>query len=130
MLVTDPKGQTRRLVGKSSQGLVFDYESMKTDHSGLLWKFDLTECILSFNVKHPLWQACEVKDSALMRLQEHIAMQALTLQLQPETFRIEQRKFADEMNPALVHWLLRGDCIRSPKTKKKADTEPCEEVDD
>ena len=121
LTVAGPKGQRRKEVRGHSTGLGFTYDAM--EGSADLWKLDLENGVLRFNIRHPLWMACDdYSDLALMRLQECVAIQALTLQLMPETFRLCQRQAFDEFNGSLVSWILSGDKARGtiPNSKKKS----------
>ncbi len=118
MTVAGPKGRTRKVVRGSSFGLQFAHEPM--EGSPDLWKLDATEGILTFNIRHPLWRACDVKDTTLMKLQECVAMQALTLQMMPENLRYAQRQVLDEFNHSLVSWILTSDKVRTPAGRRKS----------
>ena len=79
-----------------------------------LWKLDNQNGILAFNVRHPFWTQCDERgDKAVMRLQEVVAIQALTLEVLPETQRLVQRKAFDEFNGSFTLWLLDADKLRS-----------------
>lgn len=108
-----PNGQPRKIVRNSSFGLQFRHEPMEGSND--LWKLDVTQGILTFNIRHTHFVACMVKDTTLMKLHEHIAMQALTLQMMPENLRHLQRQFADEFNHSFVPWILSSDKLRANK---------------
>lgn len=110
--VTGPRGQVRRIVKHSSFGLQLTYEDPDLLSSSDLWKLDDKNGILAFNVRHPLWAECEKKDTALMKFQEFVAIQALTLYAMPEAFRDRQREVLDELIPSFVYWLLNADKAR------------------
>lgn len=116
LTVAGPKGQPRKVVKHSSFGLQFAHEAM--EGSPELWKLDTDEGILTFNIRHQLWKQCDVKDTTLMKLQECVAMQALTLYMMPENHRLHQRQVLDEFNHSLVSWILNGDKVRTPVGKK------------
>ncbi len=119
LTVAGPKGSRRRVVSRSSFGLQLAHEPLEGIE---LWKLDPEEGILTFNTRHPSWVACEEKnDTAVMRLQEQVAMQALTLQAMPEGGRLIQRQVLDSLTETLVPWILTGDKLRGtvPSRPKK-----------
>jgi len=115
--VAGTRGCQRRLVKKSSFGLQLLHEAM--EGSPDLWKLNCGQGILSFNIRHPLWTVCDEKsDTILMKLQEFVVIQALTLHAMPENLRQQQRMILDELTKGFVSWLLMGDRVRSSgKTK-------------
>lgn len=119
--VAGPKGNRRKRVKGHSTGLEFAFEGEEENRLDL-WRLDTTEGVLYFNTVHPLWDLCQRKDTALIRLQEYIALQALTLQTMPETFRDVQRRAFDELMGPFVQILVEGDKVRvaSPIPKKKS----------
>ena len=112
-----PKGPHRKLVKHGSLGLQFAHEKLDGDPD--LWKLDTGNGVLTFNIRHPLWEPCSHKDSTLMKLQECVAMEALTLHMMPESGRLLQRKVLDELNHSLVTWILMSDKIRVSGSKDK-----------
>lgn len=119
LTVTGPKGQQRKVVRSDSFGLQFSHEAM--EGSPDLWKLDTQNGVLRFNIRHPLWIACDEKsDLVLMKLQECVTIQALTLQVMPENVRVPQRQVLDEVNHSFVSWLIRSDKARGtiPSSKK------------
>ncbi len=126
LTVAGPKGKRRKEVRGHSTGLGFVYDAM--DGSPDLWKLDIKNGLLHFNIRHPLWMACDSKsDLALMKLQELVTIQALTLEIMPEGLRHCQRQAFDEHNGAMVTWILNSDKARGsiPAAKKKpAKTKP------
>ncbi len=111
LTVQGPKGEHRKLVRGHSMGLAFSYEGM--EGSGDLWKLDTKKGVLHFNVRHPLWTTCDDKsDVAVMKLQEQIALQALTLHSMPEPQRLVQRMVLDELMHSIVTWIIQGDRAR------------------
>ncbi len=115
-----PKGSPRKVVKNASFGLQFAHEAM--EGSPELWKLDADAGILTFNIRHPHWMACELRDSTLMKLQECVTMEALTLHMMPVAQRHHQRQAIDELNHSLVSWILNGDKVRSPLGRKPADS--------
>ena len=119
LTVAGPKGERRRLVRGHSMGLAFSYEPM--EGSPDLWKLDTKMGVLHFNIRHPLWIVCDEKsDLSLMKLQEHVTIQALTLQIMPEPTRTYQRQVLDELNHSLVSWILGSDRARGTVPTKKS----------
>jgi hypothetical protein len=115
-----PKGERRRVVSRSSFGLQFAHEPMAGVKE--LWQLDVTEGVLTFNIRHPSWEICEAKnDTAVMRLQEHVAMSALTLYAMPQEVRLVQREVLDKLTDSVVTWILTGDKLRGtiPSRPKK-----------
>lgn len=108
--VAGPKGQSQKSVKRSGFGLQFAHEAM--EGSPDLWKLNIAEGVLTFNIRHPLWIACDEKDVTVMKLQECVVMQALTLQMMPEQLRVAQRQVLDELTHSLVSWILNGDRAR------------------
>jgi hypothetical protein len=107
-----PSGKRRKVVRSGSVGLAFMHEPMFGSPD--LWKLDKIRGILIFNIRHPLWTECDERgDRAVMRLQEAVAIQALTLELMPEQGRPALRCMLDEFNGSFVPWLLDSDKLRS-----------------
>lgn len=115
--VAGPKGRQRKIVRGHSTGLCFSYEGM--DDSLDLWKLDLETGILHFNVRHQLWSACERKDALLIKLQEYVALNALTLQHMPEHARPLQRNVLDALMDPYVQLLVEGDKVRGVGAGRK-----------
>lgn len=118
LTVVGPRGRKRQIVKNSSFGLQFAHEAM--GGSPELWKLDTNEGVLTFNIRHPLWVACEERDSTLMRLQECVAIQALVLETMQESTRMSQRHVLDEFSQAIVPWLINGDKVRTVEGKALA----------
>lgn len=118
-----PRGERRRVVTRSSFGLQFAHEAMEGVRE--LWTLDITEGVLTFNVRHPSWMTCEEKsDTAVMRLQEHVAMQALTLHAMPQEMRMVQRQVLDRLTDSVVTWIITSDRLRgvvSSRSKKAVE---------
>ncbi len=117
LTVAGPKGERRRLVSRSSFGLQFSHEALQGMKD--LWKLDPQEGVLTFNTRHPSWLLCEEKsDTALMRLQEQVAMQALTLYAMPEENRLIQKQILDALTHTVVVWIVNSDKLRIHQPKK------------
>ncbi len=109
--VRGPKGVHRRVVESNSLGLQLAYEPL-LNHSEL-WQLDTDEGVLVFNTQNPLFVKCDNGSaSALIRLQELVVFQALTLHMVPEDHRVAQRQILDEFNLGYVTVLLQGDALR------------------
>lgn len=116
--VLGPKGKTRVVVKNDSIGLQFCYD-MET--SSRLWELDTSTGILYFNKRHPVWVWTDENggDSALMRLQEYITIQALLMETVPEEQK-EAREWVelvmnDELS-AMVKLLVMGDKLAGRRT--------------
>lgn len=116
--VAGQKGRQRIKVRGESQGLQFLYEEM--EGSDRLWTFDGITGELRFNIRHPLWANCEENEKALMRFQEYIAIQALTLETVPPDWKERHRMIIDDSMPSFVFLLLEGDVLAGRKSGKKA----------
>ncbi len=121
LTVTGPRGPRRKIVRSSSFGLQFAHEPV--EGSPDLWNLDTREGVLTFNIRHPLWVACDVRDVPLMKLQEWVAIQALTLEMMPPALRVPQRLILDEITVSMVSWILGADKARgsipNPKGKRR-----------
>lgn len=118
--VRGPCGRNQKLVSREGFGLRFSHEAM--EGSPDLWKLDTSEGVLSFNIRHPLWIACDERsDVVLMKLQETVAIQALTLEIMPANLRHAQRQALDEFNVSFADWLIKGDRARGSAPGKKKD---------
>ncbi len=110
LTATGPKDQNRKVVRHASCGLQLTYEPK--EGSRVLWNLDEQAGILSFNIRHPLWLLAEKKDNHLMKLQEFVAIQALTLCTVQEPFKVQQRLTFDELTHSFVHWTVNADKAR------------------
>jgi hypothetical protein len=117
--VFGPRGQKRHIVGNSSLGLqlLYDYDDRL---GGDLWELDAKSGVLTLNVHHPHFTMVDIKDSTLMKFQEHVAMQALHLHAMPESSRPLQRRFSDASMGSFCFWLLNADKLRLPKKDKES----------
>lgn len=111
MSVLGPEGTRRTVVKRNSLGLQFSHDEMRG--SNLLWSLDMKCGILSFNIRHPLWRACEKRDRDILRLQEFCCIQALTLHMLPNPeLREAQRLALDEVTRSYVYLLLNSESMR------------------
>jgi hypothetical protein len=121
LTATGPIGRHRTLVRKGSFGLQLSFDGM--EESLDLWQLEPEEGILRFNPRHDLWEACDRSDRYLVELQIFVAIQALSLQLQPEPMRETQRQVLDILTENQVKgWILnisRYDGAIRPSKKKK-----------
>lgn len=76
MTVTGPRGKARTYVKHGSTGIQLQYSELLTSD---IYAFDSERGILEFNVRHPLWQACERTDAMLVQFQYWVATQALVV---------------------------------------------------
>jgi len=116
--VYGPKGQIRTLVKSDSLGISFSHEALLTVDK--ICVLDEVKGIVRFNIRHPLWGRCEeYSDRALMRFQEHVAIQTLVLHTMPKEWRAVQETFIEEALAPFVFHLLHRDTLagRTPKTR-------------
>lgn len=113
LTVTGPHGRKRKVVRSNSLGLQIEYSAM--EGSDKLWEFDRIHGILTFNVRHPLWEQCESDDKTLMRFQEYVAVQVLVLETMPEAWREAQRAFANDLAAPFAFMLKHADVIAGRK---------------
>ncbi|MFA7201844.1 MAG: ATP-binding protein [Candidatus Paceibacterota bacterium] len=100
--VLGPIGKKRVKVKGHSTGLQFSFEEM--GGSSDLWIFDPKIGVLSFNIRHPLWEVAEKDDVLLMRFQESIALKVLNLETYPNEWREIIKAFImDELEGELFH---------------------------
>lgn len=116
--VAGPKGQRRTLVKSDSLGLQFSHVGMGGDDR--LWVLDTRHGVLHFNIRHPLWEACEHSDRMVMRLQEYIAIQALTLHTMPDEWQDQQRLILDDLVKPFVYLINNSDSYNLRRPKKAA----------
>ncbi len=99
--VAGPKGQRRTIVKSDSLGLQFSHTAM--EGSDRLFELDIRNGVLHFNIRHPVWVACDRDGKGnrqLRQLQEFITIQALELELMPPDWRKYIDLFVNEvMNP-------------------------------
>lgn len=76
MTVAGPRGRTRTYVRHGSTGIQLQYSELLTSD---IYSFDGERGILEYNVRHPLWQACERTDAMLVQFQFWVATQALVV---------------------------------------------------
>ena len=82
---TGPRGNRRQLVKGDSQGLWFEYSTLSG--SMHLWEFDFERGVLTFNVRHPIWEKLDEtggkhlkkNERQILHLQEWLALQVLHL---------------------------------------------------
>ena len=101
--VTGSKSRQRTPAKRSSYGLAFCHVDMDSPD---LWKFDPSVGMLYFNITHPVWVECDTNDSNIMRLQEVIAVHALTAELMPEAERAHLQPFLQGICAPLVSLLV------------------------
>lgn len=105
---TGPGGRRRRLVAGDSQGLWFEHSPLFANSH--LWEFDIVRGVLTFNIKHPIWERLdETKGKHLaknakwiMLLQEWLSFEVLLLLLHypdPEEFEEHRRLIDDKIRP-------------------------------
>lgn len=102
-----PQGKRRAVVKGNSIGLQYVFADMQRD--GKLWELDKVAGTLTFNTRNTTWHQCEVDEKVLMRFQEIITIEALTLETVPEELKERHRRLADEKLTVVAFWLLKGD---------------------
>jgi len=98
MTVAGPRGKTRTYVKHGSTGIQLQYSELLTSD---VYSFDSERGILEFNVRHPLWQACERTDAMLTQFQFWVATQALVVHrhssLAPDHVALIRKVFTDAL---------------------------------
>ncbi len=88
------RGTRRKLIKGESTGLHFSFDEMSGQSK--LWEFDSKRGVLSFNVRHPLFERASRKDWILVRFLEYISITALILETMPRECRSYIEMFTDE----------------------------------
>ncbi len=110
----------KKLVRSNSTGLKFSYDEMPGYTR--LWDFDKKFGIVKFNIRHPIWEVCEKRDSALMRLQEEVSLHILSALQVPESHQeIIEEAFLRTINPKVYLMIHAATLSRSRSTKKSGD---------
>lgn len=109
--VFGPDGNSRMVVEGNSVGVHFEYRTFETEFR--LWFFNPESGVLSFNIRHPSWNECESSDWKLMRLQEHIALNALLIEEfreQSPIYEQQREIFDDSLNlfVLMLGWSVPG----------------------
>ncbi len=127
-----PEGRKRAIVRNNSLGLTLVHDVML---ESLLWSFDTAIGILRLNIRHPLWVKCSEKgDTALMRFEEHLIVQAFMLEAAPAELREPLLRVFDQEAAAMAFMATEADTIagrtlmgvrgsrgsRQPREKKPA----------
>lgn len=114
--VSGPSGQRRVVVRSSSFGLQLVYDRMPG--STKLWDMDETSGIITINVRHPVWAACERSDTELLNLHWVIITHALTLNSMQEGWREIARIALD--NSLDAQFFCRSQPPAKPPVKAKS----------
>lgn len=117
--VQGPDGNHRRIVKSNSTGLQFRYDAMAGSRE--LWELDREYGIITFNITHPDWVACDVNDAMICTLQEHVTIQILTLEtMSDRNSYLVQRKSFNDYTGYFVKLLTQkgGNICRKTKPKK------------
>ncbi len=115
--VSGPRGEFRKVVKSNSLGLQFRYDELPG--SDRLWELNANEGKLIFNIKHRLWLKCEPHDNAVMRLQEYIAIQALTQLSLPKEMRETAELAFETVIPPFIFTITKADALTGRKPGKK-----------
>jgi hypothetical protein len=105
--VMGPNGRKRTVVQGNSLGMQFAYEQFPNPNK--VYEFDDKCGILTFNIRNILWSQCEDSDNKLMKFQEFVAIQVLTLLTIPEEWRAGAEKGYDSLIRVYVYSLLHAD---------------------
>lgn len=117
-----PRGQRRKLVRSNSLGVSLAHEPLP---SNKLWDLDQTTGTLTLNVRHPVWVECsERSDRVLMRFQEFLMVQALSVLTFQEDWRIQAELVLEGAAIPYAFTILNGDYIagRGPGRRRKDDS--------
>lgn len=117
MTVTGPRGPRRTIVKHHSVGLQLSYEMMPG--SSDLWNLDSKTGILRINKRHPYFVECLEKDAWLLRLEEHIVINALRLQATPEDWREQIKMFLEDHTGDVVFLIKHSSNNAKPNNKAK-----------
>lgn len=126
-VVHGPQGNERKVVRSGSLGLSLAHEPLPGDK---LWDLDVQTGTITLNIKHPQWVTCaERGDRVLMKFQEYLMINALTLHILPEDWREIAGTQINEATPLYVFTLIHGDVIsgRIPnprQSEKDANSKP------
>lgn len=116
--VIGPRGQKRVAVRSGSLGIQLLHEVMDGSN---LYILETDTGLLRLNVRHPLWIQCEEhSDKTLMRFQEYLILQALSLESVPDEWRDQARLSVEVMNGPYVFMLVNADSLagRIPNPRK------------
>lgn len=113
--VSGPKGQRRTLVKSGSFGLQFSHIAMEGQDR--LWELDPSNGILHFNIRHPIWVACDESARQITQLQEFIAIQALTLHAMPDEWEETARLACEDMTSAFAFLIKNSASYKLARTK-------------
>ncbi len=127
-VVQGPLGKKRKVVRSHSLGLSLAHEPLPGDK---LWEFDVITGTITLNIKHPLWVQCaERGDRMLLRFQEYLMVQALTVQVMPEDWRERVRSAADEATSLYAFTLIHGDSLTgiAPTASSNTNDKPAKKL--
>lgn len=115
--VAGTQGRRRKVVKSNSLGLQFRYDEMPGSRK--LWELDTTDGTLVFNIRHPYWELCEPHDHALMKLQEFVAIEALTHFGLPAEMRDAAELALEALIGPYIFMLLHGDSLSGRKPGRR-----------
>lgn len=113
-----PLGKPRTVVRSNSLGIQFAHVHME-NYPNKIYELDTVNGILYFNIGCILWSQVEENDRHLMKFQEYIALQALTLQTIPEDLRETIEVGYEELIRPFVYTLIHGDRLAGRQPGKK-----------
>lgn len=114
-----PQGKKRVVVRNGSFGIQLVHEVLEGDK---LYFLERRTGLLHLNVRHPLWIQCEEhNEKTVMRFQEHLILQAISIEAIPEDWREFARLGIEEINAPYVYLLINGDSLsgRIPTHQKR-----------
>lgn len=82
--LTDENGTEKKIVEMDGFGIIFAHEELANLEK--LWIFDKELGLLTFNVRHGIWQKVNTKDRWICALQEHVTIAILNLLSQPASY--------------------------------------------
>ncbi len=126
--VSDPKKKKKRKkrkprakVKSEQLGIEFRYEDIYDERR--LWEYE--QGVLTFNILHSKWRACEKSQRRLKQLQELVGVKVIMLQMMPEgEWRDHAESYAEELVDPFIYLLQSSpnfQHISRMKGKKDAD---------
>ncbi len=111
--VAGPSGRHRTVVKSDSLGLQFSHTAM--EGSDKLFVLDTLNGILHFNIRHPIWVACDRDGKGnreIMQLQEFVTIQALLLETRPDEWRKVNDFYVEDMLKPMAHLICMSGAYR------------------
>lgn len=121
--VIGPQGTRRSIVSNGSLGLQFSHIVM--EGSDRLYEVDPRLGVIHFNIRHPIWVACDVSNQKIMLLQEFIAIKVLTWLAMPTEWKDIAETVFDELNGPFA-FLIQHSAAFSRGSRPKTSTSESE----